>query len=71
MDDYRDPDDLPVDPDAEVEANATPPRTSRIFRGAVDPDADRPARIEDDDELFVDPEDSLSDQPESALYGLR
>ena len=53
---YRDPDDIPVDPALDDELIDRPaPRTTAPWR-PVDPDALRPARL-DDDELAVDPED--------------
>ncbi|MGH2530760.1 MAG: hypothetical protein ACRDJW_00510 [Thermomicrobiales bacterium] len=53
MDAYRDPDDMPVDPDADDVATAAAPRHPRSPLRPAHPDADRPARLGDHDELFV------------------
>jgi hypothetical protein len=59
MDRYRDPDDMPVDPDALDEPELAPARhaaTSLI----IDPDALRPALLAGEEESFID--DDLSGQ---------
>ncbi|MGH2559912.1 MAG: hypothetical protein ACRDJH_12670 [Thermomicrobiales bacterium] len=71
MDAYRDPDDIPVDPDADDVVTAAAPRHPRSSLRSAYPDADRPAHLGDHDDLFVDATDDVFDRREFEIESPR
>lgn len=66
---YRDPDDMPVDPDADDEQALTSTRRAGTLWRLVDPDADRPARLADDDDLVVIDADPSQERAAESMQG--
>jgi hypothetical protein len=67
---YRNPDDIPVDPDLDDDVTPDADRPLNLAR-PTDPDADRPARLADPGEgPFLDIDDTVPEEPVRVLDAL-